>query len=174
MLTLLSWPDDTQLSATFTWSGTWLPWKPGKGARTRLLDNSAEGKRPSFEGRVQSRGSNRGSIAVHDDPSDPDRASIGFSNFVWDTDRRSIGFSDGSERCSRLSPGLLRGLEGFNDGRSGSLAFETPINPRFGSLPVFDTAIDLRSGPASHRLRAEDPEKLADDLMVEVTEGKPG
>ncbi len=37
VLTLLSWPDDTQLRATFTPAGTWLPWRAGKGARTRLL-----------------------------------------------------------------------------------------------------------------------------------------
>ncbi len=37
VLSLLSWPDDTQLRATFTPNGTWLPWKPGKGARARLL-----------------------------------------------------------------------------------------------------------------------------------------
>ncbi len=37
VLSLLSWPDDAQLRATFTISGTWLPWKPGKGARAKLV-----------------------------------------------------------------------------------------------------------------------------------------
>ncbi len=37
VLTLISWPDDAQLRATFTLAGTWLPWKPGKNARARLL-----------------------------------------------------------------------------------------------------------------------------------------
>lgn len=37
VLSLLSWPDDTQLRATFTPVGTWLPWQPGKGARARLV-----------------------------------------------------------------------------------------------------------------------------------------
>ncbi len=37
VLTLLSWPDDAQLRATFTPAGTWLPWQPGKNARARLL-----------------------------------------------------------------------------------------------------------------------------------------
>ena len=37
VLSLISWPDDTQLRATFTPVGTWLPWQPGKGARARWL-----------------------------------------------------------------------------------------------------------------------------------------
>ena len=37
VLTLLSWPDDAQLRATFTQAGTWLPWQPGKNARARLI-----------------------------------------------------------------------------------------------------------------------------------------
>lgn len=37
VLSLLSWPDEAQLEATFTPQGTWLPWQPGKGARRRLL-----------------------------------------------------------------------------------------------------------------------------------------
>ncbi len=37
VLTLLSWPDDAQLRATFVPSGTWLPWQPGKNARARLV-----------------------------------------------------------------------------------------------------------------------------------------
>ena len=37
VLTLLSWPDDTQLRAIFTPVGTWLPWKPSKNGRVRLV-----------------------------------------------------------------------------------------------------------------------------------------
>lgn len=37
VLTLLSWPDNAQLRGARTYPGSWLPWKPGKNARTRLI-----------------------------------------------------------------------------------------------------------------------------------------